>query len=72
MSKFSEETFGHWQRPASESEEQRISNAISMVKDAINASGELRSKNIEVFVMGSYANNTNVRAELSPIPIKNK
>ncbi len=63
MSKFSEETFVHWQRPASESEEQRISNAISMIKDAISASEHLKNKNIEVFVQGSYANNTNVRAE---------
>ena len=63
MSKFSEETFGHWQRPASESEEQRISNAISMVKDAVASSDQLKSKDIEVFVQGSYANNTNVRAE---------
>ncbi|MFZ2897508.1 MAG: nucleotidyltransferase [Saprospiraceae bacterium] len=63
MSNYSEETFGHWQRPASESEEQRISNAISMIRAAINESEELKSKNIEVFVQGSYANNTNVRAE---------
>ncbi|WP_338762016.1 nucleotidyltransferase [Bernardetia sp. ABR2-2B] len=63
MSRFSEETFNHWKRPASESEEARISNAISMIKDAIRASEELQNRNIEVFVQGSYANNTNVRAE---------
>ena len=63
MSKFSEQTFDGWRKPASESEEQRISNAISMIKDAIRASDDLKNKNIEIFIQGSYANNTNVRAE---------
>ena len=62
MSRFSEETFDNWRRPASETEEQRISNAIRMIKDAIKASDELKDKDIEIFVQGSYANNTNVRA----------
>lgn len=63
MSRFSEATFNSWKRPASETEEARISNAISMVKDAINSSDILKHKDIDVFVQGSYANNTNVRAE---------
>ena len=63
MSKFTEDTYKHWQRPASETEESRISNAIKMVKDAISSSVELKTKDIEIFVQGSYANNTNVRAE---------
>lgn len=62
MAKFSEETLKNWNRPASESEEQRISNAITMIKSAINSHNDLVNKNIEVFVQGSYANNTNVRA----------
>ena len=33
-----------------------------MVKDAISASDKLKDKDIEIFVQGSYANNTNVRA----------
>lgn len=63
MARFSEETFKHWKRAASESEEQRISNAIRIIKDAISKSEELNDLDIEVFVQGSYANNTNVRAE---------
>jgi hypothetical protein len=63
MSKYTEETYKHWQRPASEKEETRISNAIKMVKDAISSSEELKTKDIDIFVQGSYANNTNVRAE---------
>ena len=33
-----------------------------MIKGAIYSSNELKNKNIDVFVQGSYANNTNVRA----------
>ena len=64
MSRFSEQTLRSWERPASENEEQRISNAIRMIKDAINSSENLKARrnNIEIFVQGSYANNTNVRA----------
>lgn len=64
MSRFSEQTLRSWERPASENEEQRISNAIRMIKEAINSSELLRSRrnSIEVFIQGSYANNTNVRA----------
>ncbi len=61
--KFSEETFNSWKRPASETEEERISNAISMIKDAIRNSEKLKNKNIDIFVQGSYGNNTNVRAK---------
>lgn len=63
MAKFSEQTFNSWQRPASETEETRISNAITKINDAIRASEDLKDKDIKVFVQGSYANNTNVRRE---------
>lgn len=63
MSRFSEESFKHWHRPASETEEERISNAISMIKDGIDQHNILKYKDIEIFVQGSYANNTNVRME---------
>lgn len=61
MSRYSEQTFDGWRQPASKSEEQRISNAISMIKDAIRASDDLKNRRIEIFAQGSYANNTNVR-----------
>ncbi len=63
MSKFSEDSFKHWHRAASETEETRISNTLSMVKDAIKKHPELSKKDVEVFVQGSYGNNTNVRKE---------
>lgn len=62
MSRFSEETFKHWHRPASESEEQRISNAITMIKKAVNDHAQLKNLDLDVFVQGSYGNNTNVRS----------
>lgn len=62
MNQSLEVIFNNWSKPVSETEEQRISNAISMIRDAIDASDELKCKDIEVFVQGSYANNTNVRA----------
>ncbi len=62
MAKFSEDTLINWSKPASESEEQRISNAIDMVKSAIKSNADLQDKDIEIFVQGSYANNTNVRS----------
>ncbi len=34
-----------------------------MIKDAIHASDNLKNRNIKIFVQGSYANNTNVKAE---------
>ena len=59
--RYSENTLKGWKDPASTTEEQRISNTINMIKSAINGSAELKDLTIEVFVQGSYANNTNVR-----------
>jgi len=63
MPKFTEETLINWSKPASVTEEKRISNAIKMIKDAIQGYDTLKDKDIEIFVQGSYANNTNVRAK---------
>lgn len=63
MPKYSEETLNKWAKPASETEEKRISNAITMIKEAIKDYDNLKNKDIEIFVQGSYANNTNVRAK---------
>lgn len=63
MSKYSENTLNNWAKPASETEEQRISNAIKMIKEAIQSYDNLKNKDIEIFVQGSYANNTNVRTK---------
>ena len=47
MAKYSEETLNSWRKPASESEEQKISNAISMIKDAVNSHDILKDNDIE-------------------------
>lgn len=59
--KYSEETLKSWKNPASDTEEQRIDNTINMIKSAITNCSVLDGLAIEVFVQGSYANNTNVR-----------
>ena len=61
--KYSEQTLQKWTAPLSQTEEQRANNAIKMIKTAINENENLKSMEIEVFTQGSYANNTNVRAE---------
>ena len=63
MPKYSEETLKRWAKPANETEEQRISNAIKMIKEAIRSYDNLKHKDIEIFIQGSYANNTNVRTK---------
>lgn len=59
--KYTESTLESWTRPASDTEEQRMDNTIRMIKSAIDSSKGLEDLTIEVFVQGSYANNTNVR-----------
>ena len=59
--KYSEETLKNWKNPASDTEEQKINNTISMIKSAVANCPDLDDLTIEVFVQGSYANNTNVR-----------
>ena len=63
MSKFTEQTLENWRKPASESEEQKISNAIAMIKDAVKSHNILKDKNIEFIIQGSYGNNTNVKLD---------
>ena len=61
--KYSEDTLVSWTAPLSQTEEQRAENTIRMIKSAIDADDQLKSMSIEVFVQGSFANNTNVRSE---------
>lgn len=63
MANYTEITLDGWRKPASESEEQKISNAITMIKDAINSHPTLKAKNLEIIVQGSYGNNTNIKID---------
>ena len=59
--RFSESQLMLWSEPASTTEEEYINNAISMMKDEIKRDEECRNLEIEIFVQGSYANNTNIK-----------
>lgn len=59
--KYNEETLKSWTAPLSQTEEQRVENAIRMIKDAVTSYGKLSDCTLEIFSQGSYANNTNVR-----------
>lgn len=61
--KYTEQILQSWTTPLTESEEKRAENTIEMIRSALNASDELKAMNIEVFIQGSFANNTNVRSE---------
>ena len=61
--KYSEQTLQNWTAQLSQTEEQRAENTIKMIRDAINSCDELKDKDIDIFIQGSYANNTNVRSE---------
>ena len=63
MSRDWEETFKQWAKPPGKTEQDRCDNACSAIRNAINASGKLSTRNIIVFNHGSYRNNTNVRKD---------
>jgi len=58
-----EQTFRNWSKPSSSTESTKAENAIRMVKDAVNSNDSLSKYNINVFVQGSYKNNTNVKQD---------
>lgn len=58
-----EATLQSWVRPASDTEERKRDRAVQAVTDALNALPDVRSLPINVYPKGSYANNTNVRAD---------
>lgn len=58
-----ENRFNQWRQPLSATEESRCQNAERMVREALKADAALANRTIEVFLQGSYRNNTNVRTE---------
>lgn len=58
-----EEQFRKWAKPPGTTEETRCSNAESAIKNALSRSAFLSGINYLAFAQGSYANNTNVRAD---------
>jgi hypothetical protein len=58
-----EEVFTSWSAGPSTSENQKCENAERAVRKAIAASEALSGRDVQVFVQGSYRNNTNSRFE---------
>lgn len=50
-----------WTKPPSDTEDERAENACRVVTKAIRSSPDLAKWDIDVFIQGSYRNNTNVR-----------
>lgn len=55
--------FTTWQRPASDSEEQRIERAARLVREVVASDPTLSVLELQITPQGSYHNNTNVRLD---------
>ncbi len=58
-----ENIFGTWSRGPQKTETERIENTKKAIQDAIKDSDNLKSRNINVFVQGSYRNSVNVKKD---------
>ncbi|MEG1647743.1 MAG: nucleotidyltransferase domain-containing protein, partial [Bacilli bacterium] len=65
--RYTESQLESFTKPISDSENQRCENMIKMVKEAIQGyyietrDDKMNLNNYEIFLQGSYANNTNVK-----------
>jgi predicted nucleotidyltransferase len=55
--------FGTWSRGPQKTETDRIENTKRAIQDAIRNDDKLKSRNIQVFVQGSYKNTVNVKKD---------
>lgn len=58
-----EDQFKTWAQGPSKTEEEKCARAELAVRKSIQSDATLSKKNVKVFVQGSYANRTNIRAE---------
>ncbi len=58
-----EETLKSWTAPSSESEQEKQDRTERAIKDAVGAHAAFANCALSVYAKGSYANNTNVRAD---------
>ena len=63
MSRDWESAFSSWAQGPSKTEQEKAENAERQIKQAIQASPKLQSRNIKVFTQGSYRNRVNVRQD---------
>lgn len=59
--KYTEQQLINWTAPLSDTENEHAKQTIRMIKSAIDTAESLTGIDVEVFLQGSYANNTNVR-----------
>ncbi len=55
--------FETWQKPPSDTEQEKADNAARMIGDALRADSSLGGRDFTVYASGSYRNNTNVRLD---------
>lgn len=58
-----EETLSGWTGPSSNAEQEKQDRTERMIREAIGAHEAFKNVGLSVFAKGSYANNTNVRAD---------
>lgn len=58
-----EEQLRGWTAPSSSSEQEKQERTERMIREAIDAHGPFRGCGLRIYAKGSYANNTNVRAD---------
>src|SRR5687767_6205622 len=58
-----EAKFEKWTAPSSDTEQDKQDRTENMIRQAVRAYPAFRDASINVFVKGSYANNTNVKAD---------
>lgn len=63
MARSWEETLRSWAEPPSDNEDSKRDRTEAQIKAALRGAGELKGFNCNVYVKGSYANNTNVRLD---------
>jgi len=63
MSRDWESVFTTWSQGPSNTEQERMENAERQIRQAINSSEKLKTRNIVVFTQGSYKNRVNVKKD---------
>lgn len=63
MSRDWESIFSRWAQGPSQTEQERAENAERQIRQAIQNSSKLQSRNIKVITQGSYRNRVNVRKD---------
>lgn len=63
MSTISENTLAGWTGPSSPTEQEKQNRTESMIRDAVSSHAAFDDMSYEIYAKGSYANNTNVKAD---------